>query len=420
MNKNKHYDIIVAGGGSAGTAAAVAAAGRGSKVLLVEETNALGGCSTSGLVNEWFANTSGLGDIFAYLYRELDKCGLSGGGRMFNGETLKGLWQWLCQQAGVEVLFHASVIEATGKTGQLTGVKIVACSQMIEATAKYFIDATGEGDLAFLAGAEFMKGHPENGMQLHMSLIFHMVKSPRPVVPYLPEGMTPYDSIDELPGLKVHLQLEDGRVYCNTTKIMKHDSTSPWDLSSAEAEARIQMMKIVHFLQRDRFKDYIPAASGSTIGIREGRRIIGDYILTAEDIINGCNFDDGTVVATSQIDFHSLSKEGNTGWRKRVAPYSIPFRCLYSRDFANLLVAGKCISTDQIAHSSCRMTPTCCGMGQTVGIAAAMAVQTELSNIRDLPVKELQSEMVQAGFELSPAKHLAFGLGQEGKPECCL
>ncbi|MCH8514427.1 MAG: FAD-dependent oxidoreductase [Kiritimatiellae bacterium] len=113
-------------------------------------------------------------------------------------------------------------------------------------------------------------------------------------------------------------------------------------------------------------------------------------------------------VATCQIDFHSLTKAGNSGWRQRLEPYNIPFRCLVSKDFANLMMAGKCISVDQVVHSSSRMTPTCVAMGQAVGSAAALATELRTDNIRKVPMETLRAALTADGMELNPAKHRAF------------
>ncbi|HQE62708.1 MAG TPA: FAD-dependent oxidoreductase, partial [Candidatus Latescibacteria bacterium] len=114
------------------------------------------------------------------------------------------------------------------------------------------------------------------------------------------------------------------------------------------------------------------------------------------------------VVATSQIDFHSLKKAGNSGWRQPVLPYSIPLRCMLAKGFPNLAVAGKCISVDQVVHSSCRMTPTCCAMGQAAGTAAALAIETGVADLRDVPISSLRQTLNADGMELNPARHTAF------------
>lgn len=402
-------DVVVAGGGTAGCAAAVAAARRGRRVILFEEGNALGGVSTAGGVSEFYAGLEGLGEIFARLRAELSSFGALEG-RYYNPEYLKAVWQLLAEEAGVRIVFHASVCGAAASAGRVTGVQVNACSRQMEAEAAFFVDATGEGDLAALAGAEFALGHPDSGRTLHLTLVFTLRDTGRPVRPHLPPGLAPIASDRELPGLG-HVPLPDGRVYCNITKVMGHDPTDPLSLSAAEVEARRQLIRVVHYLQRAYYPTFTLASSGARIGIREGRRVKGDYVLRGEEIRapgGPKDFPDGVAVATAQIDFHSLTRPGRIGWRERVEPYAIPFRCLTAKGFRNLLLAGKCISGDQVAMSSYRMTPTCCAMGQAAGTAAAMAVERGLDDLRQLDVAELREELRRAGMELDPRRHRAF------------
>ncbi len=405
-------DVIVTGGGTAGSAAAIAAARRGHSVLLIEEANALGGTSTVGGVWEWFAGQEGLGDIFDQVRRDLDTCDARRG-RHYDGEWLKVIWQLMAEQAGVRLLLHASTVDADVEESRVTGVRIACCSHSLRAPGRYFIDCTGEGDLSALCGAQFDQGDPDGGRTLHMTLTFTLLDTGRPVNARLLPGLDPIESEDDLPGLRVRAPLPDGRLYCNMTKIMSHDPTDPWSLSAAECEARRQMARIIHYLQRNGYPNHVPASSGARIGIREGRRIIGDYILTEADITGPepLDFPDGVAVATSQVDFHSLTRPGELGWRQRVEPYAIPLRCLVVRGMQNLLVAGKCASADQVVQSSMRMTPTCCAMGQAVGTAAALAVEGGLSDIRQLNVETLRTELAAAGMELDPSRHEAFSPG---------
>ncbi|MHC5034138.1 MAG: FAD-dependent oxidoreductase, partial [Planctomycetota bacterium] len=176
MESRIETDVLVAGGGTAGAAAAVAAARKGHRVLLVEEGNCLGGVSTAGGVNEYFAYPEGLGDIFARTVSELEKFGAvepeppegAYPGWHFNGEYLKIIWQLLAEEAGVDLLLHASVVGADVEDGRVSSVRVASCSQFIDVAARYFIDATGEGDLAALAGAEYDMGDPSEGLTLHM------------------------------------------------------------------------------------------------------------------------------------------------------------------------------------------------------------------------------------------------------------
>lgn len=402
-------DVLVAGGGTAGCAAAVAAARRGHRVLLVEEGNCLGGVSTAGGVNEWFASLDGLGDIFEHLKGELDRYGARFG-QFFNSEYLKIIWQLLAEDAGVEILFHASVVGAASADGRVISATVVSCSQFIEVEATYFIDTTGEGDFAALAGADFLQGDPRTGHTLHMSLTCILQDTGKPVTPYLPPGLEPIETEDDMPGLRTYRRLPDGRVYCNMTKVTQHDPTEPFSLSEAEREARRQLARTLHFLQRTHYPTHMLMSSGAKIGIREGRRILGDYVLTETDVTSSAplDFPDGVAVATSQIDFHSLTQKGDGGRRQRVEPYAIPFRSLTARGFENLLMAGKCASGDQVAQSSFRMTPTCCAMGQAVGTGVALALEQGAADVHALDVARLRAVLAQDGMELDPAKHDAY------------
>jgi hypothetical protein len=407
--KPLEVDVLVAGGGTAGSAAAVAAARRGHRVLLVEEANALGGTSTSGGVGEWFASQEGLGDIFDEVRRELGCYGATAG-RHFDPEPLKIIWQLLAQQAGVQLLLHTTTLAAETAEQRVRQVRLAGCSRELTVGARYFIDATGEGDLGALCGAGFEQGDPEQGRTLHMTLTFALCDSGRPVTPYLPAGLPPINDDSELPGLTARAHLPGGLIYCNMTKVMGHDPTDPFSLSAAECEARRQVARLVHYLQRTHYPTYTLAASGARIGIREGRRLTGDYVLGEADITGPLprDFPDGVAVGTAQIDFHSLTQPGNAGWRERVEPYAIPWRCLRARGYANLLMAGKCASADQVVQSSLRMTPTCCAMGQAVGTGVALALENGLADIREVEVTELRAELTAAGLELDPARHTAF------------
>jgi hypothetical protein len=414
---NFQPDIIVAGGGTAGSAAAVAAARRGHKVTLIEEGNCLGGVSTAGGVNEFYANQHGLGDIFSQIIQELENFDALKG-RYFIGEYLKLIWQILADRAGVDILFHSSVVDTEVTKDRITNIQAVSASQFMTIQAKYFIDATGEGDLAFLAGADCQVGHPEHGRTLHMSLTAMFYDTQELREPYLPSGYAPIHTKADLPGLHGPVELGDKRLYANMTKIMGHDPTNPVSLSHAEQEARRQLIRISYYVQK-RYPTYALASSGQKIGIREGRRIIGETTLTQDDITgdNPRDFPDGVAVATSQIDFHSLTKPGHVGWRQKVHPYAIPLRAMIPRGLVNMLVAGKPISGDQVAMSSYRMTPTVCGMGQAAGTAAALAIEAGVDDIRDVDIKTLREQLIRDGMELDPNAHKPFAPEVTPNPE---
>lgn len=413
-------EIIVAGGGTAGCAAAFAAARRGHTVLLIEESNCLGGTSTAGGVNELYANTEGLGNILERILVDLNHFDAIDG-RFFKGEYLKLIWQVLMDEVQVQVLFHASVLDVQVTDGVLQKITVASGSQMMEFSAQFFIDATGEGDLAFLAGAQFDQGHPANGRTLHMSLTAMFYDTGMKRTPYLPPGFEPINTVEDLPGLRGPVRLNDNRRYANMTKVMGHDPTDPFSLSKAEQEARRQLIRIQAYVQ-NLYPTYALISTGNRIGIREGRRMIGEYVLTKEDILGDTSrdFPDGITVATAQIDFHSLSKPGHTGWRQPVHPYAIPFRTLWPQGSRNLLVAGKAISGDQVALSSYRMIPTVCAMGQAAGTAVALAVENGWGTISQININHLRQILINDGMELDPNRHEPFSPEKTPNPKDAL
>jgi len=249
-----------------------------------------------------------------------------------------------------------------------------------------------------LAGAEFKKGRESDGRVLQMSLTFKMWNTRKKVKPVLPEGCPEYRSREDLPSFFGVEKVEGGKLYCNMTKVLGLDPTKTEDLTKAEILARKQVMSCVYYLQTHGYPTYQLASIATQIGIREGRRITGDYILTEEDIVNGSEFPDVIAVGTSQIDFHDIDNYGDRGSRREKVPsYQIPYRCILVKGIENMLTAGKCISGDQVAQSSYRMIPTCAALGQAAGTAAALAIKHR-AEPRDLDIKTLQEILREDGI----------------------
>ena len=158
-------------------------------------------------------------------------------------------------------------------------------------------------------------------------------------------------------------------------------------------------MSIVHYMQKRGHPTHKLVSVAPQIGVREGRRIIGDYVLTEEDIVQGRKFPDVIAVGTSQIDFHDIDEHGDKGSRREaVPPYQIPYRCILVKGIENMLTAGRCISSDQVAQSAYRMIPTCATLGQAAGTAAALAVRSKVK-LREIGVEVLQGILAEDGVK---------------------
>jgi hypothetical protein len=396
------YDVVVAGGGFAGVAAAVASARNGAKTLLIEHYGFLGGMATAGLVRGFWATLDGVGNILEEIIsdlRKLDALRIPEGyteeylryhppGLGFDEEYLKVVLQDLVLRNEVELWLHSRVIDVIKRENKVEYLVVHSKSGIEAVKPEVVIDATGDGDVAALAGAEFKKGRESDSRQLAMSLHFKMCDTGKRVKPILPEGYEEYRSYEDLP-FSPELR----------PKVIGLDPTNRDDLTKAEILARKQAILIVHYIQTRLHPTYRLVATATQIGIREGRRIIGDYVLTEEDIKAGRKFPDVIALGTSQIDFHDIDRDGDWGSRREaVPPYQIPYRCLLVKGIENMLTAGRCISGDQVAQSSYRMIPTCAATGQAAGTAAALAVKHQV-NLRSINIKELQGILQKNGIK---------------------
>ena len=396
------YDVIVAGGGFAGVCAAVSSARKGAGTLLIEHYGFLGGAATAGLVRGFWATVDGVGYVFQEIYDGLKRLGAlreskdyaeeylkhHPPGVGFDEEYLKYILQDLVLKSGVDLRLHSRVIDVI-KDEDRVGYLVVHGKSGIEALkARIVIDATGDGDVAALAGADFKKGRESDGRQLAMSLHFKLLDTGEKVKPVLPESCQEYESFEDLP-FSPELR----------PKVIGLDPTDTGELTKAEILARKQVMSIAHYMQKRGHPTYKLVSVAPQIGVREGRRIIGDYVLTEEDIVQGRKFPDVIAVGTSQIDFHDIDEYGDKGSRREaVPPYQIPYRCILVKGIENMLTAGRCTSSDQVAQSAYRMIPTCAALGQAAGTAAALAVKSKVK-LREMRVETLQGILAEDGVK---------------------
>ena len=374
-------DVAVIGGGMAGVSAACAAAKSGAKVLLVERFAVTGGTLTTGGVANFCGQTRGQGEVFDQILTDLEAFNALGEGNsksVFRYEILAIVLQELLLRRKVKLLLHTRFVDARGQRGRITECVVCGKSGLEAVRAKQFIDCTGEADVARTAGFATMKGRPEDGLQLPMSMMYFVRHvSKKDAHPHLPDGW--FEPVRRREGLPMTSIWPDGpRSNALKVKIPMFDSTDTESLTAAEIRARRRMMEVLDYYQRVEEKPWLLDHCSPIIGIREGCRIVGDYVLTVEDLRAGREFDDAVARGTFYLDGHKPDDDKRTyilpEKERHVPPYQIPLRSLIAKDAKNLMIAGRCFSADQLALSSARVSTTCSMMGQAAGIAVAMSV----------------------------------------------
>jgi hypothetical protein len=445
-------DVLVVGGGPAGTAAACAAADAGADVVLVERYGFLGGNATAALVmplmsfhNEQkqalFTEPGAVGDrllptdhgegepvVAGFLWRLLDRLTERGGcippsletgyTVPFDPEIFKLVLLDLLDEAGVRMLFHSFASAALPLDN---GWRVVfeTKSGPVVIDAGVVVDGTGDGDVANACGALCEIGRPEDGLVQPMTLMFRVVDFLRPrFAEYVREHPDQWRGVHGLWDLveearasgELHLPREDvlffatphdKEVSVNSTRVSAL-GIDVWDLSRAEFIARRQLAQIERFLRTHvpGFEESYVVQSGTQIGVRETRRIMGDYKLTGHDIMDARSFPDVIAHGAYPIDIHNPAGTGTV--LKRVPRgrfYDIPLRCLLPRQSDRLLVAGRCISGSHVAHSSYRVMPIAMATGQAAGVCAGLAIGLD-RRPRDVPYPLVQRELLRQGARL--------------------
>ena len=381
------YDLIVAGGGVAGVAAAVSAAREGLRVLLAEQTGVTGGAMTNALVYPFMRYTLRKSGrvLAAGLFAEMQERWKAY--RDTSWETYKLVFDDLLSEAGAEVLFHAQLFDVTTKDRQVTEISVATCAGTRSLRARMFIDATGDGELFYLAGCDCQLGRQEDGFCQPMTTCFRLgnvdiarFQAERPMLEERYRARQAEGKItNPRENILVFFGLGEGIVHFNTTRVIRHDPTDPAALSRAEMIARRQVWEMVKFLREESeaFSHCTLLSLANRIGIRESRKLKGVHILTAEELERGVYFPDTVALGNYGVDIHNPTGTGTTvHYLSDEAYYSIPYRSLLPKEYDNLLVAGRCLSATHEAQSAVRIMPTCVCMGQAAGIAAAVAAET--------------------------------------------
>ena len=397
-------DVIVCGAGPAGVSAAIAAARSGAKVRLFEWRGCVGGIWTAGLLG-WLIDFDKPG-FNRELVAKLDERGLRRGteakNMTYEPEGMKLLLEDLLVEAGVQFQLHTRVAAAYLDGRRLNTIVTESKSGRQAWRAPVFIDTTGDGDLGAMAGCEWEIGEekdcPCQPMSLNALLVVKDVEALREFVRMDKPGPDEDDSrkkerireeIERTGHFPSYSRPTLWQVRDNLVLAMfNHEyNTKPFDaaaVTQATVRARAEMHKMVLGLRKlgGPWEGIQIAATAEQIGVRDGRRIRGRYVVSQDDVISGAKHSDAVVKPTFVVDIHALSAEINktSGYTNRgikTKPYDIPLRALIARDVDGLMMAGRCISGDFISHASYRVTGNAVAMGEAAGVVASIAAKSQ-------------------------------------------
>ncbi len=421
-------DVLVVGAGPAGVSAAIAAGRAGARTLLVENSGYFGGMWTYGMQTHATCFHNGKETVVGGIARELIDILVSRGAAQdpdeklktnpkswysaFDPEMMKCVLDTMVVGAGVTPLLHTCCVGAMVEDGYLKGIITESKSGREAVKARVTIDCTGDADVAFHAGAPTIKGRSTDGRCQPVTLTFLLEgadfnrmgqwvnNNPQQVRDIEQQARRRGElSLPKRVGFGA-LAVTSGVSYHNVTRVLNIDATCSADLTRAEIEARKQVLELVEF-----YRKYVPGfenvrlrAIAPSIGLRESRRIVGEYTLTAEDVVSARAFPDGIARQNYYIDMHNPDGDGaepDTRHGDRPEPgtvFEIPYRCLLPEKIRQLLVAGRCLSATREAAGAARVTVCCAQMGQAAGLAAAEAVKN------GRPVHEIDGAELKAAL----------------------
>ena len=444
------YDVVVVGGGVAGVGAAVAAGRASAKTILIENTSALGGLATMGLVNIPLDFLSGLGQEF------FDRLNAMGGMRRRNTdpEKHKLLFDQMVQEAGCDLLLVTPLIDTIVDGNTVKGIIVQPKEGRRSIFGKRFIDASGDSDLVYFAGGEVEVGREEDHMSMGCSLEFvlggvdydayqasELFKKDPKWIRFLDEAV----SEGRIPDIDNHLNwmthIPDRPEHCSKDEVsicFAHSRncypTQNKDLTRMYLEGREQVDILVKFIKENipGFENCYLSYTGTLLGVRESRRIVGKYRVTGMDIATAKHHDDVIAISYHGFDLHGFTRSGNMKWFKGMLPsgeeayisnisgwgsqmppedgtkrlfmselvdpsmqyfYDIPYRALLHKRLDNVMAAGRNLSSDVPGQSGTRLIMCCMAMGEAAGTAAAISVAQDVS-LEDLTVAELQRVLV--------------------------
>jgi len=457
------YDVIVAGGGIAGVGAAIASARRGCKTIVIERESMLGGLVTAGLVNIPLDFVAGIGQEMFDRLKDVDGLWF----RNSDPEKHKLILDRMVKESGCDILLVSHIVDAIVENGAIRGVVTESKGGRKVILGKRVIDCSGDADAAYFAGCECMQGRVEDGIAQACSLEFRLggvnfdkynnseIKRTDSKWTKLIESMKDkgwgkvaeienhLNWLTHLPGRPEHGNQDEVSIcFAHSRHCKPLDNR---DLTRMYLEGREQADTLWRFI-----RDNVPGFesswlidTGSLLGVRESRRVLGEYVITTNDIASQTHFDDVICISGHGYDVHNPDGVGNIKWDKMEVDgeiryvicspggygtswlppggkealsdywgrkgkdivmkgrmyYDIPYRCLVPVKVENILVGGRCLSADFAAQSGCRLIMACMNMGEAAGIATALSLKKNIAP-RKVDRIELQQEMLAAKMDI--------------------
>lgn len=454
---SKEFDVVVLGAGPGGLAAALAAARNGAKVLLVEKNGYLGGNMAIGLPLLGFLDKDGnkviggiadefMKDMAAYktaygrAASDHKVCPMHNSVTLYDHELFKIAAVHKVMEADIEVLFHTDIESVNVENAQLKDITLRGKGWKIRIEAKVYIDASGDGDMAYLTGASYEKGQKDTGVLQPPTMMFTLagVDIDR-TIDYLaanPDQMERSKTIDCANGYDADFFRSDpnfvmvamrklfselraqgkmpvnreniivinsllpGQVHMNCTRHLGTDGSDVFSVTKAEIEGYLQIEQFVETLHQHvpGFENCYISHIFPTLGIRESRRFSGIRQLTEEDVVNGVFNNETVGIGSYCVDIHA--GDGLSTIFTKIPAYGIPYGITVSDEIEGLMFAGRCASMDAVAMSSARVMPICMAIGEAAGVGAALAVKQNISP-RDVDVAQVRQVLLDAGAILS-------------------
>lgn len=427
------FDVVVAGSGSAGSVAAIAAGRAGARTLLLERYGFLGGTST-GVLDTFYGfytpreqSRKVVGGIADEVVAQLGRLAAcierpntygAGTGVTYNSEYLKVVWEQLALRANVRILLHAWIQDVEVSHSRVHSLIVATKQGLGKVHGRVFVDATGDADMCFFAGSPCEAAGQHEPAQM-LTTTFRVVN----VDLEQRKTMAKQEFHDRMARAaesgKYDLPRREGSdhrtpvrnmVATNMTRVQSFENrdgkfrnaTDPVLLSGAEIEGRRQALEYLRFL-KDQIPGYAGAelvAFGTQIGVRETRRVMGEYRLTRDDVLSARQFSDQVGLCGAPIEDHQPGRDTEWVYLPQGKCVGIPFRTLIPSALENVLVAGRCFSATHDAHASVRSMAQCMAMGQAAGIAAALCAR-EKKMPREVNIGDLQSRLLESGAILS-------------------